>query len=49
MKRLTAIEAAITALQDDALLDFADIFVEQPGTSLCDIAATEMAKRKISL
>jgi hypothetical protein len=49
LKRLAAIEASIVALQDNDLLDFADIFVGQPQTLLGEIAAAEMTKRKIAL
>ncbi len=49
LKRLNEIEASITALEDNDLLDFADIFVGQPGTLLGTIAAAEMAKRSIAL
>ena len=49
LKRLDEIEASITALQDNDLLDFADIFFEMPGSPLGDIASAEMAKRKIGL
>ncbi len=48
-RRLAAIEASIAALQDNDLLDFADIFVGQPQTPLGEIAAVEMAKRNIAL
>lgn len=49
LKRLTAIEASITTLQDNDLLDFADIFVGQSGTPLGEMAAAEMTKRQIAL
>ena len=49
LKRLDQIEASIRALEDNDLLDFADIFVGQPGTPLGVIAASEMTKRKITL
>ena len=42
-------EASIRALEDNDLLDFADIFIGQPQTPLGDIAAAEMARRKIAL
>jgi len=49
LKRLDEIEASIIALQDNDLLDLADIFIGQLGTPLAEIASTEMAKRNISL
>ena len=49
LKRLDEIEASIRALEDNDLLDFADIFVGQPGSPLGDIAAVEMARRQIAL
>lgn len=49
LKRLNDIEASIRALQDNDLLDLADIFPEQPQTLLGDIAAAEMTKRQITL
>jgi hypothetical protein len=49
LKRLAEIEASIAALQNNDLLDFADIFGEQPRMPLGEIAAAEMARRKISL
>ena len=49
LKRFAEIEASIRALEDNDLLDFADIFVGQPGTPLSEIAAAEMANRKIGL
>lgn len=49
LKRLEEIEASITALQDNDLLDFADIFVGQQQAALGEMAAAEMAKRNISL
>ncbi len=49
LKRLKEIEQSITALQDDDLLDLADIFAGQPQTPLGELAAAEMVKRKITL
>lgn len=49
LKRLSEIEASITNLADEDLLDFADIFSGGPTTALGEIAAAEMAKRSISL
>jgi hypothetical protein len=48
-QRLAEIEAVITALGNEDLLDFADIFTANPGGPLRDIAAAEMARRNISL
>lgn len=47
--RLRAIEAGIAALDNDDLLDFADIFAEGEPTPLREIAAVEMKRRGISL
>ena len=47
LKRLAEIEASIIMLADEDLLDLADIFAEAPRTPLAEIAATEVAKRKI--
>lgn len=49
LKQLTDIEASIRALQDNDLLDFADIFTGPSPTLLGDIAIAEMTRRKISL
>jgi hypothetical protein len=49
LKRLDEIELSIRALEDNDLLDFADIFVGHPGTPLGELAAGEMEKRKIGL
>jgi hypothetical protein len=49
LQRLAAIEASIVALQDNDLLDFADIFVGQPHTPLGELAAAEMVKRNLAL
>jgi hypothetical protein len=48
-QRLAEIEAVITALGDEDLLDLADIFTANPGGPLRDIAAAEMRRRNISL
>jgi hypothetical protein len=48
-ERLAAIEASVVALDDEDLLDLADIFLRQPATPLQELAAAEMAKRKIAL
>jgi hypothetical protein len=49
MQRLAAIEASITALNNDDLLDLADIFNAEPRTPLGEIAFAAMAQRGISL
>ena len=49
LKHLDEIEASTRALEDNDLLDFADIFVGHSGTLLGEIAADEMAKPKIGL
>lgn len=48
VRRLAAIERSIKALDDEDLLDLADIFASAPSP-LSDIATLEMANRKISL
>ncbi|RYE98110.1 MAG: hypothetical protein EOO77_37830 [Oxalobacteraceae bacterium] len=48
-KRLVLIEASITGLNDDDLLDLADIFNGEPRTPLGESAFAEMARRNISL
>ena len=48
-QRLAAIEASITNLGDEDLLDLADIFKTEPRTALGEIAFAEMARRSISL
>lgn len=48
-KRIAAIEAAIIALDDSDLLDFADIFEAKSNNPIKDIANVEMAKRGIRL
>lgn len=49
LKRLDEIEASIRGLNDEDLLDFADIFVREPQTPLGNFALAEMAKREIGL
>jgi hypothetical protein len=49
MQCLVEIEASITALSSDDLLDLADIFKTKPRTPLGEIAFGEMARRGISL
>jgi len=48
-QRLKQIEAAIVALDNDDLLDFADIFDSKPDNPLRQIAQAEMDKRAINL
>ncbi len=47
--RVAAIDAAITALGDEDLLDLADIFEQQPPSPLREMAADEMRKRNLKL
>jgi hypothetical protein len=47
--RLAKIEASIAGLEDDDLIDLADIFLEKPDTDIALYASAEMARRKISL
>ena len=47
--RLAQIEASVAALQDEDLLDLADIFSSGTMTPLLEMASAEMAKRNISL
>jgi hypothetical protein len=49
MQCLVEIEASITALSNDDLLDLADIFNAEPRTPLGEIAFATMARRGISL
>lgn len=49
MQRLATIEASITTLADEDLLDIADIFKAEPHTPLEETAFAEMARRGISL
>lgn len=48
-RRLEQTEAAIIALDNDDLLDLADIFEAKPDNPIRQIAKAEMAKRNISL
>ena len=48
-KRLTEIDASISALNNEDLLDLADIFSAEPHTPLGDAAFAEMKRRNISL
>lgn len=49
IKHLALIEASISALTDEDLLDLADIFAEGGVTPLHEIATTEMTRRNIRL
>lgn len=46
---LAEIDASISALDDEDLLDLADIFAGATGTPLTEMAAAEMGKRGLSL
>lgn len=48
-ERLAAVEASIVALDDEDLLDFADIFVRGAPTPLREMAEAEMQRRQINL
>ena len=48
-ERLALIETSVTALQNEDLLDLADIFKAQNQTPLAKIALVEMNKRSIAL
>lgn len=48
-KRLAQIEASIISLNDEDLLDLADIFKTQAGTPLIETASAEMQRRNIRL
>lgn len=47
--RLADIEASVTALVDEDLLDLADIFSGETPTALGEMASAEMRKRNLSL
>lgn len=49
VERLAQIEMSIAVLQNEDLLDLADIFKSQSHTPLADIAFAEMKKRSIKL
>lgn len=49
LARLAEIQGSISALNDEDLLDLADIFRENADTPLTEMAAAEMAKRSLSL
>jgi hypothetical protein len=48
-ERLAAVEAAVTALGNEDLLDLADIFARGDPTPLREMAEAEMRRRNISL
>lgn len=47
--RLVAIQASVTALGDEDLLDLADIFAGDNQSPLWEIASAEMANRNLKL
>ncbi|WP_107961611.1 hypothetical protein [Sphingomonas sp. PP-CE-3G-477] len=47
--RLAEIQASVSALVDDDLLDLADIFKSAAPTPLWDIAQAEMTRRDLKL
>ncbi len=49
LQRLAAIEAAVAALGDEDLLDFADIFAAGDQTPLRVMAEDQMRRRGLSL
>lgn len=49
VQRLTKIEASITNLSNEDLLDLADIFKAEPRPPIGEMAFLEMARREISL
>lgn len=49
VQRLAQIETALCALDDEDLLDLADIFKDRPQNPIGEIAAAEMKRRDISL
>jgi hypothetical protein len=49
LQRLAAIEAAVATLDDEDLLDFADIFAGVDSTPLRAMAEEQMRKRGIRL
>ncbi len=49
VERLSQVAASIAGLESEDLLDLADIFKATPDTPIMQYAATEMARRKISL
>lgn len=49
IKQLAEIRTSIAALEDEDLLDLADIFSGDAKTTLGDLASSEMRRRKLSL
>ena len=49
LRSLRLIEGSIGTLNDEDLLDLADIFKGQPDAPLSDMASIEMTRRGISL
>jgi hypothetical protein len=49
LKRLAEIETSIAALDNDDLLDLADIFASARGTPLNEVTSAEMQRRNIKL
>lgn len=49
VRRLADIQASITNLSNEDLLDLADIFKAEPRPPIGDMAFGEMARRNISL
>jgi hypothetical protein len=47
IQRLAEIEASILSLNDDDLLDLADIFKEKPATPLGLVSSKEVARRQL--
>ena len=48
-QRLVQVAASIAGLENEDLLDLADIFKATPDSPIMQYAATEMARRRISL
>ena len=46
---LAAIKASVCALNNEDVLDLADIFAQAPGSPLAAMATAEMEKRNLSL
>lgn len=49
VQRLGEVEASITSLASEDLLDLADLFRAEPRTPLAEIAFAEMTRRNITL
>lgn len=48
-ERLAEIESSLLSLENEDLLDLADIFRNQPMSPIAEIVLAEMTKRNISL